>query len=393
MAALVLAAIVLLSSFSMAFGCSDKIDPNARSIKDDFTHTVLCEFGTSTGCGYCVRTHEALQGIYESGDYPFYYVALIDDTNIEAHKRLEYDYNLYGFPTCFFDGGYEVILGGYEGQTIYRASIEACGLRVVPDISINVTMDWLGDAVICVNVSIQNNETDTYTGHLRAFIVEPLSRWNNVQGHPYNFALIDWAFNTDISIPNGDVFEDTTTWDGKDNGFGDITRNNIMIIAAVYNSEWHQGYSDPPENLHAFDAYYVDETSAAHPITTTEPPETPEITGPTEGTAGEEYEYTFVTTDPDDDDVYYYVDWGDETFEEWVGPYNSGEEVIIPHTWEEKDTYIIRAKAKDIFDAGSDWGTLEVSMPLSRLSINILFLRFLERFPKTFPILRNMLVL
>jgi len=64
-------------------------------------------------------------------------------------------------------------------------------------------------------------------------------------------------------------------------------------------------------------------------------PNTPDITGQTNGNAGTEYEYTFVTTDPDGDDVYYYVDWGDDTFEEWIGPYASGEEAKVKHTWVE----------------------------------------------------------
>jgi len=120
-------------------------------------------------------------------------------------------------------------------------------------------------------------------------------------------------------------------------------------------------------------------------------PNTPDITGQTNGKAGTEYEYTFVTTDPDGDDVYYYVDWGDDTFEEWIGPYDSGEEAKVKHTWDARGTYTIKAKARDTCDAESDWGTLDVTMPKSRPVINIFFQRFLERFPGTFPLLRHLL--
>jgi len=54
------------------------------------------------------------------------------------------------------------------------------------------------------------------------------------------------------------------------------------------------------------------------------PPDAPEIDGPTSGAAGTSYEYTFTTTDPDDHDVYYYIEWGDGEIEDWIGPYESG---------------------------------------------------------------------
>jgi len=55
-----------------------------------------------------------------------------------------------------------------------------------------------------------------------------------------------------------------------------------------------------------------------------DPPEKPTINGPTSAKTGEDHKYTFVTTDPDGDDVYYFVDWGDETNSSWLGPSNSG---------------------------------------------------------------------
>lgn len=84
-------------------------------------------------------------------------------------------------------------------------------------------------------------------------------------------------------------------------------------------------------------------------------PYPPEITGPSEGKVGVEYEYTVVTTDPGEQDVYYWLDWDDGSVEEWIGPYASGEEVTVDHTWTEKGTYYIKAKAKNIYDAESAW--------------------------------------
>lgn len=101
------------------------------------------------------------------------------------------------------------------------------------------------------------------------------------------------------------------------------------------------------------------------------PPYQPSITGPTNGKIGVEYKYTFVTTDSDWDEwIYYYIEWGDGDVEEWVGPYQYfflfGYQAILSHTYEEKGTYIIRAKARDNYGGESNWSTLEVIMPVNQ---------------------------
>jgi len=85
------------------------------------------------------------------------------------------------------------------------------------------------------------------------------------------------------------------------------------------------------------------------------PPEAPIIDGPTIGATEIKYDFTFVTTDSDDDDVYYYIDWGDGNYEDWIGPFGSGEEIIVNHSWLSENTYTILSKAKDIHDAESSW--------------------------------------
>ncbi|UCF13372.1 MAG: hypothetical protein JSW06_03710, partial [Thermoplasmatales archaeon] len=120
-------------------------------------------------------------------------------------------------------------------------------------------------------------------------------------------------------------------------------------------------------------------------------PFSPSINGRSSGKAGEEYEYTFVTTDPNGDQVYYYIEWGDETNSGWLGAYDGGEDIILSHTWEEQGAYEIRAKAKDIHDAESDWGTLRVTMPRNRLINNPLFTKFIDGFMNRFPLFARLL--
>ena len=114
------------------------------------------------------------------------------------------------------------------------------------------------------------------------------------------------------------------------------------------------------------------------------PPNPPTITGTINGKAGTEYEYSLTTTDPDNDAVQYYIDWGDGTYEDWFGA------ATAKHIWSAEDDYTIKAKAKDTYDAESDWSTLEVSMPKNK-AINTPFLNFLENHPHLFPRLRQLL--
>jgi len=123
------------------------------------------------------------------------------------------------------------------------------------------------------------------------------------------------------------------------------------------------------------------------------PPETPEIDGPTSGSAGTAYTYTFNSVDPDVDDVYYYILWGDGHVENWNGPHSSGEDFDINHTFTIKGTFTIEAKAKDTNGYESGWGTLNVTIPRNRpfnLSIKFLNLIF-EWFSYELPILRYIL--
>jgi hypothetical protein len=86
------------------------------------------------------------------------------------------------------------------------------------------------------------------------------------------------------------------------------------------------------------------------------------------------YNFTFKATDPDRDDVYYFIDWGDGTISGWFGPYLSGEEVTQSHTWSVKGTYLVKAKAKDIYNQEGPWGTIQIPFHgRSVLVINLLF--------------------
>jgi len=115
------------------------------------------------------------------------------------------------------------------------------------------------------------------------------------------------------------------------------------------------------------------------------PPTTPNISGPSWGKTGMAYDYTIIAHDSDDDDVYYRVDWDQNgSFTDWIGPYTSGEEIVLSHVWQEKGIYAIRVQARDHRHTESNWSEpLLISMPKNRMycTIQLLFERFLDLSP------------
>lgn len=97
-----------------------------------------------------------------------------------------------------------------------------------------------------------------------------------------------------------------------------------------------------------------------------QPPETPDIDGPTMGKPDVELEYTICSSDPEGNDIVYCFDWGDETGQICIGPYPSGEDVTISHTWLENGTYTITVKASDTLGDESGLATLKVRISTSR---------------------------
>ena len=123
-----------------------------------------------------------------------------------------------------------------------------------------------------------------------------------------------------------------------------------------------------------------------------DPPTKPNITGPKDGKAGTSYTYNLTSTDPDGDDIdEYVINWGDGPDEIVAGPFTSGLPATASHTWTSQGTYTIKAKAKDINGAESDWSEpFTVRMPRERM-ITGLFMRFLQQLSNTFPILQQLL--
>jgi hypothetical protein len=447
-----------------------------------YTHTVFVEIATSQGCPPCHSWNTNILNAYNSGNYDFEYVEMI--VYDHGWNILNYDAyawkNMYGissYPTTILDGNFQQIVGNYPN--LLPGALDTCGNRMVADIEATLTVEWLGDATIQVNISLLNHEAVAYTGHIRACITEIISRYDTSGGSPYHFGFLDYAFDTDISLDPGTTYVDSAVWNGNEhqdahgNTFGDIVPSNIQVTMGVFddttgyvdetvkgringwnmppnepkNPDPHNGEtdvdinanlywigSDPdPADTLTYDVYFGTSnppplvknnqtvsvynpeimeyetlyywqivawddhgastegplwsfTTQANP---NEPPASPTISGPNRGKAGSIYKYSFITTDPNDDELVYYIDWGDGYIEEWIGPYDSEEEFTLNHRWDEEGLYTIQAKAKDTHGAEGTWGYLEIEMP--RQQDSQLVIQFLKHILHRFPLLEKAL--
>lgn len=173
---------------------------------------------------------------------------MVGDSSTTAFLRLKQELNYAGYPSTFFDGGDEVIVGGYEEESVYTAKIEQAGWRTVPNLDLRTRMTYLG-----------NNTVRIY-----------------------------------VRIGNG------------------VTASNPPAVPSQPN-----GVSYSP-----FDSLA---------------------------------EYTTSSTDPDGDSLYYQFSWGDNSYSDWVGPYASGEQVTVSHSWNQENIYQVRVKTRDIWGDETNW--------------------------------------
>lgn len=204
--------------------------------------------------------------------------------------------------------------------------------------------------------------------------------------------IVDHENETDFKIFEGDATQDgytvyvSSNWSGPwiDMGqvlgtaefdLANVSVESAQFVKIVDDNDGSATEQNPGVDIDAVQ-HLVHEI-----IPPNNPPSTPEINGTTKGKVGTQLTYKFVSIDPDGDDVYYYIFWGDGNYSGWLGPYNSSVEISVNYSWSEMGTYTIKAKAKDVHGNESSWATLEVKIPRSREFINSRLLQILERFP------------
>ncbi len=189
----------------------------------------------------------------------------------------------------------------------------------------------------------------------------------------------------DIDVISGNLYYIIITTDdvcSENNGYGWYHSDyNFYSRGSCWTKSYASTWSENEAYDMVFFTYWKDYS-----------PSLPNIEGLYNGTAPKRYEYTFSTTDPEGDDVEYYIKWGDGREFKWSGPYDSGEQVTKSHSWTYAGNYTIQVKARDIFGAESDWNTIEITMQKNKAIINP-FLQFIEKHPYLQRLLQYIIVL
>lgn len=183
-------------------------------------------------------------------------------------------------------------------------------------------------------------------------------------GPTHGVRNVSYTFSTSTTDPDGDQIYYMFNWgDGTSSEWlGPYTSG--LTISALHSWTTIGDYSVKVKARDTNAA--TSDWSEPHTVSIVlnDPPNTPTMTGPGSGAPGTTYLFVIQTTDPNGDNVFYSVDWGDNTTSVWIGPFASGAQTTATHSWSQQGTYTVKFKAKDVIGDESDWGTLQVVMPL-----------------------------
>ncbi len=213
----------------------------------------------------------------------------------------------------------------------------------------------------------------------------------NIYGPDNGTINVEYTFCTDkITDPEGDSFYCLWDWDdGNSSGWlGPYASGQIIC-------ESHK-WTQPGVyciTLKLKDVYGM-ESESSDPFCITivgnQPPSAPSIDGPSHVRVRVENTWSFISIDPEGDNVTYYVDWGDKCGgAEYHGPYPSGQKINLSHKYLIKNTLIINALAIDSYGAESQLTFFEVEISRNKQVNFPLFIRFLLRLPILSQILKH----
>ena len=232
---LIICAIMVLMVSSIAGAVT--VRDGGEKQTTDFNHTIFVEYASTTTCPYCPAASQDMYSVYQSGEYPFYYVSLISDQNNIAKRRMNF-MHVYYIPTVYFDGGFQTVTGAVGDQP-YKDALDAAGERDLKGtLDMESSATWLGDAKFEVSVTVTNSGNKPYFGILRSYTTEIQSRWNDADGVPYHYGFLDFALSKLVLIMPGKSKTVTGTFDGNaDHGgqtYEDITVDNLFVVSAAF---------------------------------------------------------------------------------------------------------------------------------------------------------------
>ena len=105
---------------------------------------------------------------------------------------------------------------------------------------------------------------EDYTGTLRIYMVEPVSRWTDGLGLAYHYGFLDFALETELDIKDLGSFEQVVNWNSVGSGFDRVDPTNMMAIAVIMNSDYVLRDAFPGFD-YWFHAHFVDAVASSSP--------------------------------------------------------------------------------------------------------------------------------
>ena len=213
----------------------------------------------------------------------------------------------------------------------------------------------------CVIIGNQAPEPPTITGDMYGDPGQELTfKFKSYDFEGQNiYYIVDWDDGTTTETdygPSNTTIILTHSWDEK---------NDYNITARAVDIKGKESAESEPLWIRIGD----------------KPPNKPDIDGPITGSAGEEITFIFTAIDPENDKISFNIKWGDgEEIKETVW-YSSEVSVPIIHTWNNKGTFTIMARAKDQFGYNSTWESYDINIPRNKASNSYIFDLLLEQFP------------
>ncbi len=155
----------------------------------------------------------------------------------------------------------------------------------------------------------------------------------------------------------------------------------------------HNSNSYNPDNLGYNKVYYWkvvakdDQSQTEGPVwsfstSDNSSPSKPVITNEvSEGNRNVSYSFQITSSDPENENIYYYIDWRDSTITNWAGPYSSGQQVTFTHRWHNLGAFTVFVKAKDVNGAESAPDSVNITIVNLKPNVPIVSISDTTLFP------------
>ncbi len=217
---------------------------------------------------------------------------------------------------------------------------------------------WTASGAYPITLRVTDDTALTATKSHIVPVISQLPSPPGIHGPGYGYVGVAYTFTTDpITNPNGEAFYclwdwgdgTNTDWLGPYQSGSSISATHVWMQVGVF-------------EIKAKVKINGGESNWSEPLTIIivedQPPEKPIIKGPVVGRVGVLYNFSISITDPETEQFYFQISWGDGITTGWLGPYESGESVIACYAWDAPGSYSILVKTKN------PYGEESVSDPL-----------------------------